>query len=103
MANTTGKKYGGRVKGTPNRATKESREAIADFVEGNVDRLEKWLDQIAEDNPKQAFDSFMSVVEYHIPKLQRVESTNENLNVDVKSLQEEDLRILHKIGYYDEE
>lgn len=28
---------------------------------------------MAEDNPKAAFDSFMSVVEYHIPKLARTE------------------------------
>lgn len=63
----------GRPKGVPNKATIKAREAIADFVEGNVDRLNGWLDQIAEKDPQKAFDSFMSVVEYHIPKLARSE------------------------------
>lgn len=63
----------GRPKGVPNKSTTQAREAIAMFVEGNVDRLNGWLDAIAADNPKDAFDRFMSVVEYHIPKLARQE------------------------------
>jgi hypothetical protein len=63
----------GRKAGVPNKATTEAREAIAAFVEGNVDRLNGWLDAIAEQSPMAAFDRFMSVVEYHIPKLQRQE------------------------------
>ncbi len=86
MANTTGKKFGGRVKGTPNKATENAREAIASFVDGNVDRLNGWLDKIAKDNPKAAFDAFMSVVEYHIPKLARSENKNTHdgeININV--------------------
>ena len=64
---------GGRPKGTPNRATTDARYAIASFVDGNAERLTGWLDAIADDNPKAAFDCFMSVVEYHIPKLARTE------------------------------
>jgi len=64
---------GGSRTGKPNKATAEARQAIAVFVEGNVDRLNGWLDQIAADSPTAAFDRFMSVVEYHIPKLQRQE------------------------------
>lgn len=63
----------GRPKGVANKATIQAREAIAIFVEGNVDRLNGWLDQIAAESPKDAFDRFMSVVEYHIPKLARTE------------------------------
>lgn len=63
----------GRPKGVPNKATTQAREAIAMFVEGNVDRLNGWLEEIAEKDPKDAFDRFMSVVEYHIPKLARTE------------------------------
>jgi hypothetical protein len=32
MANTTGKKYGGRQKGTPNRMTKELRVLLKDIM-----------------------------------------------------------------------
>lgn len=63
----------GRPVGAVNKSTAMAREAIAAFVDGNADRLTGWLDQIAEDNPKAAFDCFMSVVEYHIPKLARTE------------------------------
>lgn len=68
-----GKKTGGRVAGVANKATSQAREAIAGFVEGNVDRLNGWLDRIGEDDPDAAFKAFMSVVEYHIPKLARSE------------------------------
>ena len=67
-------KLGGRAKGTVNKATSNAREAIADFVEGNVDRLNGWLDAIAEENPKDAFNCFMSVIEYNIPKLARTDT-----------------------------
>ena len=88
-----GKKYGGRASGTPNKATQDARQAIASFVDGNAHRLTEWLDQVAEGvkavevtkdgeavevfvvppNPAKAFDLFQSVVEYHIPKLARME------------------------------
>lgn len=69
----------GRPKGTPNKSTMMAREAIAMFVEGNVDRLSGWLDEIAEkEGAKAAFNCFMDVVEYHVPKLQRTELTGMN-------------------------
>lgn len=64
----------GRGKGTPNRSTVLAREAIGRFVDGNADRLQGWLDQIAEDDGAMAaFRCFMDVVEYHVPKLARTE------------------------------
>lgn len=63
------------MKGVPNHATTQAREAVAMFVEGNVSRLQTWLDEIAKtDGPKEAFRCFMDVVEYHIPKLARTET-----------------------------
>ncbi len=72
------KKTGGRTKGTPNKATTQAREAVALFVEGNVEKLDGWLEKIAENDPKDAFNCFMSVVEYHIPKLARSELTGKD-------------------------
>lgn len=68
----------GRPPGSANKATIQAREAIALFVEDNVERLNGWLDDIAAESPKDAFDRFMSVVEYHIPKLARSELTGKN-------------------------
>ena len=81
-----GKKTGGRVAGTPNKATTEARQAIASFVDGNAHRLTEWLDKVADGdpehdlkpNPAKAFELFQSVVEYHIPKLARTELTGDN-------------------------
>ena len=95
-----GRKTGGRAPGTPNKATQEARQAIAAFVDGNAHRLTEWLDQVAagvkvqeqtEDgeivekyvvppNPAKAFDMFQSVVEYHVPKLARMEVAGDKEN-----------------------
>lgn len=74
------KKTGGRVAGTPNKSTALAREAIAKFVDGNSHMLQKWLDEIAMNEklgPKVAFDCFMQVAEYHVPKLARTEHTGD--------------------------
>lgn len=68
-----GEKRPNQGKRGPSKATKQAREAISMFVENNTERLQGWLDDIAADDPKAAFDRFMNVVEYHIPKLQRTE------------------------------
>ena len=69
----SGKAGPGRPPGQRNYATLQGREAIAMFVDNNAERLGGGLDAIAKENPKAAFDAFMSVVEYHIPKLARSE------------------------------
>ena len=66
-------KKGGRKKGVPNKSTQEAREAIARFVDGNAHRLTEWLDRVAEENPEKAFQLYQSVIEYHVPKLNRTE------------------------------
>ena len=95
----TGNKGAGRPLGSPNKATNEARQAIASFVDGNAHRLTEWLDQVANGvkviemdgdepvekyvvppNPAKAFDMFQSVVEYHIPKLARMEHSGSDTN-----------------------
>ena len=74
MATKDGKKTGGRQKGTPNKATRAAREAIATFVDGNSDRLQRWLDEIEEqEGPHAAFKAFTDLLEFHVPKLTRSE------------------------------
>ena len=123
----------GRAKGTVNRSTANAREAIAAFVDDNSNRLESWLDQIAEGipavdakgdiirnsdqsvkwlvepSPKAAFDAMQSVIEYHIPKLARVEQTGADggpithaslvANLDLKGVSDGELdKILAILG-----
>lgn len=71
---------GGSRKGVPNKSTATAREAIARFVDGNTDRLQGWLDEIAADEkqgPREAFRCLMDVMEYHVPKLARTEHTGD--------------------------
>lgn len=44
MANTTGKKFGGRKKGTPNKQTKEVKQNLVEAFEklGGIDNFVKW-------------------------------------------------------------
>jgi len=70
----------GRKAGVPNKSTTMAREAIARFVDGNSHKLQEWLDEIAaheKHGPKVAFDCFMQVAEYHVPKLARVEQVGD--------------------------
>jgi hypothetical protein len=71
----------------PNKATTASREAIAAFVNKNTARLERLLDKIEQESAKDAFNCIMSVVEYHVPKLQRTDAVN--INLSEKSLTKE--------------
>lgn len=74
MARNGTKTGGGSRAGKPNKVTARAREAIARFVDGNADRLQEWLDQIAaEDGPQAAFKCFSDLLEYHVPKLSRAE------------------------------
>lgn len=65
----------GRVKGVPNKVTADVRQAIARLAEGNVEKCQGWLDRIAIEDPDKAFDLFLKMLEYHVPKLARSELT----------------------------
>jgi hypothetical protein len=81
----------GRPKG-PSKSTKNAKEAIGRFVDGNADRLNQWLEEIYQkDGPKAAFNCFSDLVEYHVPKLARTVITGPDgqapsisVNVNVK-------------------
>ena len=71
----------GRPVGVPNKSTSAARESIARFVDGNVERLQGWLDEIAEDpkhGPLVAFKCVQEILEYHVPKLARTELTGKD-------------------------
>ena len=69
-------KLAGRVKGVPNKATADVRAAIAKVAENTAPKIEAWLEAI-EDEAKR-FDLFLKMLEYHVPKLGRVELTGKD-------------------------
>lgn len=76
MANTTGKKFGGRKKGTPNKTTRDMKAAILEAFEraGGVD----YLHALANDEPR----TFATLLAKVMPS----ENINENRNIDVTAL-----------------
>ena len=70
---------GGRPKGAKGKTPATARAAIANFIEMNAPRMQGWLDRIArEEGPLVAFKCVTEVIEYHIPKIARVEHTGAN-------------------------
>ena len=62
MANTSGKKYGGRQKGTPNRMTKELRSILKDIL---YQELEERLDVL---EPKTRIELLIKMMPFVLPK-----------------------------------
>ena len=88
-----GRKTGGRVAGTPNKATTSAREAIGQVLEAKVHNLAAWVESTAngikqvkvaadgtqyeeyvvKPNPAKAFELMQSLLEFSVPKLTRVQ------------------------------
>ena len=78
MANTTGNKYGGRQKGTPNRITKELRSLLKDVMYDEIGALQERLDAL---NPKERVELIIKLMPYALPKVTSVShTTNEPLD-----------------------
>ena len=78
MANTTGIKYGGRQKGTPNRMTKELRSILKDMMYQEIDIIQDHLDQLS---PKERIDILIKLMPFVLPKTTSIShTTNEPLD-----------------------
>ncbi|MDB4161293.1 hypothetical protein N9772_02900 [Bacteroidia bacterium] len=78
MANNTGIKYGGRQKGTPNKATARLREAFTELLEDNIGKVQELFDKVAEKNPQKALELLLKLSEFALPKLRAIEVNNES-------------------------
>jgi hypothetical protein len=76
-----GIKTGGRVPGTPNKATVEFRETVTKLLSDNASNVALWLAQVADGHgevkpdPAKALDMLAKLAEYAAPKLNRMEHT----------------------------
>ena len=88
----------GRQPGTPNKVTLTAKLAIAEFVDGNANKV-----YITRPNPERAFNLFQSVVEYHVPKLARSEISGPGggvipiAAVDLKGLSDVELDTMQRL------
>ena len=65
MANTTGKKYGGRQKGTPNRMTKELRSILKEIIYQELNDIEKRFEKL---EPKTRIELLIKMMPFVLPK-----------------------------------
>jgi hypothetical protein len=69
--NNTKKKFGGRTKGTPNKATAELRERFTSLLESNFDTIQSDLNTL---EPKDRIKTLLEISKFVIPTLTAVEN-----------------------------
>ena len=78
MANTTGVKYGGRQKGTPNRMTKELRSVLKDVLYQELEQIQSHLDTL---KPRERVELLIKLMPFVLPKVTSIShTTNEPLD-----------------------
>ena len=78
MANTTGKKFGGRQKGTPNKVnttTAETKQLLQNIVTKQIEKLETTLNKL---EPVERVNALSKLLPYILPKQQDIAITNTN-------------------------
>ena len=72
--NTTGKKYGGRTKGTPNKLSNEIKERLADIISEAIDSIDVKTLTVSE-----RFKLIQIGVQYVIPRLKQVDNVEDEM------------------------
>jgi hypothetical protein len=60
----------GRPPGAVNKISRDIRAALRDLAEGNADRVQSWLDSVAETDPAEALRLWLALLRYVTPSLQ---------------------------------
>jgi len=79
MANNTGKKFGGRQVGTPNRLTKELRIALKKIMFQEIELIPEHLKSL---EPKDRLELTIKLMPYVFPKVESIShKTNEPFSI----------------------
>lgn len=62
------KKTGGRAKGVENKSTSEVRKNFNELFDGNISKVQDWLDKTAKRSPAKALELFLKLSEFVVPK-----------------------------------
>jgi hypothetical protein len=65
----------GRPAGLQNKSTTAIKEAYQSLLEGNLENMNMWLSELAEQDRGRALDYMLKLSEYILPKLSRQEVT----------------------------
>jgi 23S rRNA C2498 (ribose-2'-O)-methylase RlmM len=97
MANTTGKKFGGRKKGTPNKTPQEVKEIMQLFLENQFEKLDEVFEQL---KPRDKINSIIKMLPYIVPKQMQMDLTATHIQepqYDLSKLTTEELLKLVEI------
>jgi hypothetical protein len=81
MANTTGKKFGGRSKGTPNKTTAETKQALQNVLSKQIDRLQVTINKL---EPIDKVNALAKLLPYILPKQQDIVINTEPLSEEAR-------------------
>jgi hypothetical protein len=65
----------GRPKGSRNKSNEAIRLAYTNLIEGNLDNITQWLEDVAERDPAKALDFMLRLSPFVLPKLQQTDVT----------------------------
>ena len=69
MGNTTGKKFGGRRSGVPNKTTQQSKDIVQKVINNELDNLEVLLSKLSA---KDRVNALIKLLPFVIPKQQEI-------------------------------
>ena len=69
MGNTTGKKFGGRRSGVPNKTTQQSKAIVQKVINNEIDNLEVLLSKLSA---KDRVNALIKLLPFVIPKQQEI-------------------------------
>lgn len=79
--NTTGQKFGGRQKGTPNKTTAEVKSLLHEFISCNIETLQDDFDLL---EPKDRLAFFERALKFILP-------TQQSNEININSLSNDEL------------
>jgi hypothetical protein len=78
MSNNTGKKYGGRESGTPNKLTSEARQVLKQAIQKEMSLIENHFNLL---EPKDRLEILVKLLPFILPKANNnlLEGKSENI------------------------
>ena len=84
--NTTGKKFGGRKKGTLNKLIQDSKMLIKKALENNYEKFLENMDRI--DNPGEYCNIYLKALSFVIPKPKQLDANIDDMEQQKKRVAE---------------
>lgn len=70
----------GRPPGAKDKKQTDIKQAFQTIVEGNLQNIEKWLKEVATDNPAKGLEMVLRMSEFVLPKMKATDLTLDDIN-----------------------